>query len=191
MSLASFTYPFLLLKSRLLPTNCFLTTYDPAKPFPPSVTGVHHLQFPVSDVDISLEWYKSVFAASHSLALDHYSPDGKRCIATVSINGMGETALELRSIMKLYTLPLLSVSRLNHESASHCRGSNPLTLAVKTRTDLEQWSGWLDSKSVRRSSILKAVSGWLLVFEVSRKYQPRIEITGKIAGDIRLSHIVF
>jgi len=58
---------------------------------------------------------------------------------------------------------------LDYEKALQARGSDPLTLAVKTRVDLERWAEWLDGKKVSRSGILKGVVGWVLVFEVRLK----------------------
>ena len=106
MSLASFSYPFLLLKSMLLPANGFLPTCDPSQPSPLPIIGVHHLQFPVSNLDTSLGWYKSVLSASHNLALDHYCPSGRRCAVTMNLPGMGEAVLELRSVMGVHALAI-------------------------------------------------------------------------------------
>jgi hypothetical protein len=97
MSLASFSYPFLLLKAKLLPEvglspPALRRTASSAPP----LVGIHHLKIPVSNIDESIEWYTSVMSASHILALDHYSSNGKRYAAILSMPALGSALLELR-----------------------------------------------------------------------------------------------
>jgi len=91
MSLASLTFPFLLLRSK-----CVADTAAPPNPSPPPIVGIHHLEFPVSNVDVSLNWYTSVMSAKHILSLDHYTSSGKRYAAVLSLPAPGETKVELR-----------------------------------------------------------------------------------------------
>ncbi|MCJ1392910.1 hypothetical protein MMC18_005782 [Xylographa bjoerkii] len=146
MSLASLTYPFLFVKSKVSSET------SPARIFSPPLAGVHHLKFLVSNLDVSLAWYTSVMSASHVIALDHYTTSGKRYAAQLNMPALGEACLELR---------------LDHEEAKHARGSDPVTWAVKSRSELQAWIEWLDVKNVKRSKIFRGPVGWLLVFEVS------------------------
>ncbi|MCJ1245600.1 hypothetical protein MMC30_002804 [Trapelia coarctata] len=148
MSLASLTFPFLLLRSKGVPDAA--ASAAPPSPSPPPIAGIHHLKFPVSNLDASLKWYTSVMSASHILSLDHYTSSGKRYAAVLSLPALGETKLELR---------------LDYGKALQARGTDPMTLAVTTRADLERWAEWLDAKKVRRSGILKGTVGWVLVLE--------------------------
>ena len=90
MSLASLTYPFLFVKSKI--------SSEKASPrvVSPPLAGIHHLKFPVSNLDVSLSWYTSVMSASHSVTLDHYTSDGKRYAAGVNVPALGQACLELR-----------------------------------------------------------------------------------------------
>ncbi|MCJ1382424.1 hypothetical protein MMC17_005537 [Xylographa soralifera] len=144
MSLASLTYPFLFVKSKIS------SDASPARLVPPPLAGLHRLTFPVSNLDVSLAWYSSVMSASHLLALDQYTSTGQRRAAQLAMPALVPACLELR---------------LDHEEAKHARGSEPVTWAVKSRGELQAWIEWLDVRGVKRSKILAGAVGWLLVFE--------------------------
>ncbi|MCJ1322827.1 hypothetical protein MMC15_008177 [Xylographa vitiligo] len=144
MSLASLTYPFLFVKSKISAEPA------PARRIPPRLAGLHQLSFPVSNLDVSLAWYASVLSASHLLALDQYTARGQRCAAQLSMAALGQACLELR---------------LDHAQAKHAGGSESVTWAVKSRAELQAWIEWLDVKGVKRSKIFTGAVGWLLVFE--------------------------
>ena len=94
MSLASLTFPFLLLKSKIVPDAA--SAAAPPTPSPPPIAGIHHIKFPVSNIDASLKWYTTVMSASHIRHLDHYTSSGKRYAAVLSLPALGETKIELR-----------------------------------------------------------------------------------------------
>lgn len=93
MSLASLTFPLLLLRSKTVPET---VSAAPPNPSPPPVAGIHHIKFPVCNLDASLAWYTSVMSAFHFLSLDHYTSRGRRYAAILSLPALGETKLELR-----------------------------------------------------------------------------------------------
>ncbi|MCJ1402236.1 hypothetical protein MMC11_005456 [Xylographa trunciseda] len=92
MSLASLTYPFLYIKSKVSSD-----TSSPSLISPPLV-GIHNLNFSVSNLDVSLAWYQSVMSAFHISALDQYTSSGKRYTAELNMPVLGQACLELRNI---------------------------------------------------------------------------------------------
>ena len=43
-----------------------------------SYAGVHHVKFPVTDLDASVQWYETVLKAKREPRFDHLDADGKR-----------------------------------------------------------------------------------------------------------------
>lgn len=114
----------------------------------PIIHGIHHLKFPVADLDRALEFYEAVFGATRIPELDHVS-NGAAFAYILSVPNLG-TLLELRRNADLATLH---------------RGFDPITLAVETRSDLKVWAMHLDSLALRHSGLLVGAIGWVLVFE--------------------------
>ena len=61
-----------------------------------NLAGIHHLKFPVSDIDASIDWYTSVLSASRIAELDHFSASGRRYAVEMNVPGMSQGVLELR-----------------------------------------------------------------------------------------------
>jgi catechol 2,3-dioxygenase-like lactoylglutathione lyase family enzyme len=115
----------------------------------PAIQGIHHLKFPVADLDRALAFYAAVFGASRIAEYDHRDGDGKLYAYILSVPNLG-TALELR---------------LNGKLASLHRGFDPITLSVGACADLQLWARRLDALGLRHSGVLVGAVGWLLVFE--------------------------
>jgi catechol 2,3-dioxygenase-like lactoylglutathione lyase family enzyme len=115
----------------------------------PVIQGIHHLKFPVADLDRSLAFYSAVFGARRLTQYDHLDSDGRLYAYILSIPNLG-TALELR---------------LNGPLATRQQGFDPVTLTVDTRVDLLSWAAHLDSLGLRHSGVLVGAVGWLLAFE--------------------------
>jgi catechol 2,3-dioxygenase-like lactoylglutathione lyase family enzyme len=114
---------------------------------PPSLSGIHHLKVPVSDLDVSLAWYERVLGARRKAESDHHTPDGSRFAVIVRIPGVPHP-VELR-----------------HEprAARGMRGFDPVTFTVRTRQDLRAWAEHLTRLGVDHSPELRGIIGWLLV----------------------------
>ena len=106
----------------------------------PAISGIHHLKFPVADLDRALAFYVAAFGARRIPEYDHRDERGAVYAYILSVPNLG-TVLELR---------------LSAELAARHTGFDPITLAVDARADLQLWATHLDA--------LGAV-GWLLVFE--------------------------
>jgi catechol 2,3-dioxygenase-like lactoylglutathione lyase family enzyme len=115
----------------------------------PNVRGIHHVKFPVRDLEHSLTFYEAAFGARRISAFDHRHGDGSLYALILEVPGLG-TYLELR---------------LNPRLAERERGFDPMTISVEDRASLEQWIEHLDAAGFEHSPILTAVQGWLVVFE--------------------------
>ena len=115
----------------------------------PEICGIHHLKFPVADIETSCAFYERVFGAQRIVPYDHRREDGTLYAIIMEVSNLG-THLELR---------------LNGKAAKAQEQFDPVTLAVRGRGDLEQWSDHLDAAGIEHSPILTGMAGYLLVFE--------------------------
>ena len=107
MSLGSLTYPFLLLKSLLLQLSVSKTDMSSTEASAPVISGIHHLKFPVSDIDAALDWYTSVLSASRQPELDHFTAGGIRYAVELRVPGIAQGVLELRHLCRIKVLALV------------------------------------------------------------------------------------
>ncbi len=110
--------------------------------------GIHHVKFPVSDLERSLAFYERALGCQRVAAWDHVHRDGTRYAMIVEVPGLG-TRLELR---------------LDAAQAAAQRGFDPITIAVQDRAALEAWMEHLDAASIEHSPVLTAIQAWLVVF---------------------------
>jgi catechol-2,3-dioxygenase len=104
----------------------------------PALQGVHHLKFPVSDLDLSLAFYERALGGRRKSEWDHIHRDGTRY-----------AHLELR---------------LDPKQAAAQRGFDPVTMAVQDRTALAAWADHLEVAGIEHSPVLIAIQAWLVVF---------------------------
>ena len=110
--------------------------------------GIHHLKFPVSDLERSLGFYERALGARRIAEWDHVHQDGTRYAMILEVPGLG-TRLELR---------------LDPEAAERQRGFDPVTIAVQDRGALQAWADHLDGAGIEHSPVLSAIQAWLVVF---------------------------
>jgi catechol 2,3-dioxygenase-like lactoylglutathione lyase family enzyme len=115
----------------------------------PDFLGIHHLKFPVSDLERSIDFYIRVLGAKRLGHLDHYDANKQLYGVILDIPRLG-TPLELR---------------LNAAQAIHHKGFDPITLKVEDRAALHNWIHHLEVERVAHSPILTGYIGWLVAFE--------------------------
>jgi catechol 2,3-dioxygenase-like lactoylglutathione lyase family enzyme len=115
----------------------------------PSIDGIHHLKFSVSDLESSQRFYEVALGAQRLRELDHRRPDGELFAYILAIEGLG-THLEIR---------------LSPTAAAAEAGQDHLTLTVDTRDELEAWRQHFADVSVPHSPVLTGIVGWLLIVE--------------------------
>ena len=65
----------------------------------PEFTGIHHVKFPVKDVEASAAWFEKAFGAKRVQRFDHREPDGTLYAAMVHMPGVN-APVELRHASK-------------------------------------------------------------------------------------------
>jgi catechol 2,3-dioxygenase-like lactoylglutathione lyase family enzyme len=113
----------------------------------PTHDGIHHIKLPVTDLERSTEWYRTVLGARRLTELDHRRADGSLFAVILDVPGIAGR-VELR---------------LDPATAKALGGFDFLTLAVADKSTMEAWVARLDDLGVRHSPLIVALVGWLLV----------------------------
>jgi catechol 2,3-dioxygenase-like lactoylglutathione lyase family enzyme len=115
----------------------------------PTIAGIHHLKFNVSDLERSLDFYVTTLGARRIPEFDHRDPNGALYATILDVENLG-THLELRA---------------SPERAAREAGLDPVTLAVGTHQDLLDWHDFLKARGIPHSPVFTGAVGWLLVVE--------------------------
>lgn len=114
---------------------------------PPTVSGLHHITFPVSDLTAAISWYERLLGAEHLTALDHYDPGGERFAAILAAPGL-DVPVQLRA----------------GEPVPVPAGFEPVTFSVRDRAGLDAWAAHLDALGVPHPPVTTARAGDSLQF---------------------------
>ena len=112
------------------------------------LAGIHHVKIPVTDLSRSLHWYRQVFGLRPTM--EFRDADGVVRGFAAEVAGLS---------------PTLVTFRVNPAAVEGNRGFDPVSFAVRTRDELAAWAAHLDGLDVRRSPLIEASIGWLLVFD--------------------------
>jgi catechol 2,3-dioxygenase-like lactoylglutathione lyase family enzyme len=112
-----------------------------------SLSGIHHIKIPVTDLARSRAWYERVFGLR--VTMEFPEEDGVVRGLGGDVPGLGDVGLALR---------------LNPQAAQGCQGFDPVSFGVDDRSGIEAWASHLDSLGVGHSPVIDATKGWLLVF---------------------------
>ena len=114
-----------------------------------TVSGIHHLKFPVKDVERSRAFYASVFGGRRIERADHRDASGTAYAYILDMPGWG-TLLDLR---------------LSPDHAAGAARLDPLTLNIADRTALAAWITHLDALDVPHSGEIVTALAFMLVVE--------------------------
>ncbi len=114
----------------------------------PEVAGLHHIQFPVSDLDASIAWFGRVLGARHHPAFDHHDAYKVRYAVILEVPG----------------LPFPVQLRLSHALAEAIVGYEPVTFGAAGRAHLDEWAEHLDACGVEHSGVRRARIGETIDF---------------------------
>lgn len=106
---------------------------------PPTLSGLHHVTFPVADLDDATTWFETVFGARRLAELDHHDEQGSRYAVVLSLPGVAPQVLLHR------TEDVPEVSQVG--------------LGVADRAELAQWGAHFDGHGVTHSDVLLGRAG--------------------------------
>lgn len=109
----------------------------------PTITGIHHATFVVSDLSAGIEWFERVLGARHIPRFDHHDEGGTLYGVIVELDGF-PGMLEIRVATDEYPVPV---------------GYDPLTFEVADDSTLDAWLAHLDSVGARHSPIKQRRTG--------------------------------
>jgi catechol 2,3-dioxygenase-like lactoylglutathione lyase family enzyme len=112
------------------------------------VSGVHHVTFPVSDLETGIDWFARVLRATHVPRLDHHE-QGKALFAVImTVPGL-DMPIQLRRFGAQDPAP---------------SGWIPVSFGVADRAELDRWVVHLDACGVEHSSVRHARVGHAVDF---------------------------
>ncbi|HLL66960.1 MAG TPA: VOC family protein [Micromonosporaceae bacterium] len=112
-----------------------------------TIVGIHHVKFPVTDLERSLRWHEAVFG----LQITHEWPDENGKIRGVAgfMPGPAKVQVALRE---------------NSGIAKGIAGFDPVSFALLDRPAIEAWAEHLDRLGIEHSPVITASIGYLLIF---------------------------
>jgi catechol 2,3-dioxygenase-like lactoylglutathione lyase family enzyme len=114
----------------------------------PELAGLHHIQFPVSDLPENIAWFERVFGARHQPESDHHDANNLRYAVILQVPG-------LRFPLELRLSKALAVAVVGYE---------PVTFGAVDRAHLDQWAAHLDACGIPHSGIRRARIGETIEF---------------------------
>jgi catechol 2,3-dioxygenase-like lactoylglutathione lyase family enzyme len=111
-----------------------------------SFTGVHHLKFPVTDLERSAAWFEGVLGATRERRFDHHDGAGELFAVILLLPGI-DVPVELRRAP---------------DTARAVAGFDPVTFGVADRAALDAWVAHLDAAGVAHSPVISGFIGELV-----------------------------
>lgn len=117
----------------------------------PEFSGIHHVNFSVTDLERSVAWYIEVLGLTKGWEME-------------DVEGRGRKVALLHPASSLRIV--LSHHRTNPgDPASEFRtGLDHVALTVPDRAELERWQRRFQQLGVQHSSIKEGATGWLITF---------------------------
>jgi catechol 2,3-dioxygenase-like lactoylglutathione lyase family enzyme len=108
----------------------------------PTLSGLHHVSFPVTDLERATSWFETVFGARRLADLDHYDEQGGRYAVVLTLPGLAPLAL------------------LRH--AQQAPELSPMALGVADQVELANWAAHFDEHGVAHSDVMPARGGFAM-----------------------------
>lgn len=105
----------------------------------PTLSGLHHVSLPVTDLDGATKWLEDVFGAEYLPELDHLDGDGSRFAVVVRVPGV----------------PAMVLLQVSEEIPDVV----PLALGVADRAELDRWAAHFAAREVEHSDVRAGRAG--------------------------------
>ena len=112
----------------------------------PAIIGIHHVKFPVRDLQTSREWYERVLGLQ--VLVDFPDADGV-------VRG-------LAGLLPGVQPPLGVALRENPGAAIGNKGFDPISFAIADREAAEAWAERLDVLGIEHTPVRQGSLGWVL-----------------------------
>jgi catechol 2,3-dioxygenase-like lactoylglutathione lyase family enzyme len=108
----------------------------------PTLSGLHHVTFPVTDIDVATTWFETVFEAGRLAELDQHDEHGVRSAVVLRLPGV-EQMIALRR-------------------TEDAPGATQVALGVADRTELDRWAAHFDGHRAARSDVIVGPAGLVM-----------------------------
>ena len=115
----------------------------------PTLTGVHHVKFPVTDIEATAAFFEKALGAKRVKRFNHKDEKGELFAAMMHFPGC-DFPVELRHAPK---------------AAKAVAGYDPVTFGISDKSQLDLWAAQLDSAGVKHSGVVTGYIGHLIDFE--------------------------
>lgn len=105
----------------------------------PTLTGLHHVTFPVTDLDSAITWFETVFWAHRLAGNDHHDEHGVRFAVVLSLPGVAAPVLLHRTA---------DIPEVSHAG-----------LSVAGQPELARWGAHFDQHGVTHSDVMLGRGG--------------------------------
>lgn len=117
----------------------------------PEFTGIHHINFSVTDLDRSAAWYREVLGLTTGWEMEDTDGRGRKVVLL-------HPSSPLRIVLSLH-------QKNEGDPASEFRtGLDHIAFTVADRAELERWQQRFEELGVEHSPINEGATGWLITF---------------------------
>jgi catechol 2,3-dioxygenase-like lactoylglutathione lyase family enzyme len=110
---------------------------------PPTLSGLHHVTLPVTDLDGAMTWLETVFGARRLAELDHHDEHGFRFAVVLRLAGVA---------------PLVALRHTQDVTEEVSQWA----LGVADRAELARWAAHFDGHGVAHSDVMPARAGHVM-----------------------------
>jgi len=108
----------------------------------PKLSGLHHVTFPVPNLDTATSWFEAIFGAKYLPELDHYDEHGVHFGVVLQLPGIQPFIL----LRRADELPDLS----------------EVVLSVADKAELKRWATHFDGHGIAHSEVRLGRAGYVM-----------------------------